>query len=281
MKKKIKLNRAEIESGLNRVVSAEQLILKLPPESEGRNSWLLNFGVGDEAKALRDFQRVLFDRKTNSAHLAGETFPVSLRGTINVEKELKKTTSLEKENIESFMEDKVDPEIPEYDEPYNPAQEKTRYMKKLKAREERKAQRKLHKIKKADKTKPTVDHSSFDGEPELMDWMELKFDQGQRQFLITLNEDANLAEVSIPTKSIVLDTANDDNSEKDWAGMHSDSGDGEEGEQEGRLLLSAFQPSVHDQIATLTATYDVLQKYNKHPESETILAKILELTSKL
>jgi predicted transcriptional regulator len=41
----IYLTKAEIESGLSRVKWAEALIKQLPKEHEGRNSWLLNYGV--------------------------------------------------------------------------------------------------------------------------------------------------------------------------------------------------------------------------------------------
>ncbi len=50
----IKLNPAEIQGGYHRLDWAEGLILQLPRTHEGRNSWLLNYGIGDEAKALRN-----------------------------------------------------------------------------------------------------------------------------------------------------------------------------------------------------------------------------------
>ena len=40
----IHLNKAEIQSGLNRVKWAEALIRQLPENHDGRNSWLLNYG---------------------------------------------------------------------------------------------------------------------------------------------------------------------------------------------------------------------------------------------
>lgn len=49
----IQLTMAEIQSGLSRVKWAEGLILQLPENHDGRNSWLLNYGVGPEADALR------------------------------------------------------------------------------------------------------------------------------------------------------------------------------------------------------------------------------------
>lgn len=53
MKEQIELSRAEVQSGQSRVRWAEGLILQLPIDHEGRNSWLLNYGVGTEAKKLR------------------------------------------------------------------------------------------------------------------------------------------------------------------------------------------------------------------------------------
>lgn len=40
----IRLTKAEIQSGLNRVRWAEDLIRQLPESHDGRNSWLQNFG---------------------------------------------------------------------------------------------------------------------------------------------------------------------------------------------------------------------------------------------
>jgi hypothetical protein len=44
---------AEIQSQSDRVKWAEGLILQLPADHEGRNSWLLNYGRGPEADSLR------------------------------------------------------------------------------------------------------------------------------------------------------------------------------------------------------------------------------------
>lgn len=49
----IKLTPAEIQSGHDRVRWAEGLITQLPDTHDGRNSWLLNYGVGEEAKKRR------------------------------------------------------------------------------------------------------------------------------------------------------------------------------------------------------------------------------------
>jgi hypothetical protein len=49
----IKLTPAERQSGLDRQRHAELLILQLPTDHDGRNTWLLNYGVGREAAMLR------------------------------------------------------------------------------------------------------------------------------------------------------------------------------------------------------------------------------------
>lgn len=49
----IQLTKAEIQSGLTRQKQAENLILQLPDNHDGRNSWLLNYGTGDLAQYLR------------------------------------------------------------------------------------------------------------------------------------------------------------------------------------------------------------------------------------
>ena len=53
MKKVIKLSKHEIQSGLTRVGNAEGLILQLPKDHDGRNTWLLNYGQGAVAEDLR------------------------------------------------------------------------------------------------------------------------------------------------------------------------------------------------------------------------------------
>lgn len=49
----IYLTRAEVLSKHDRVRWAENLIKQLPVTHEGRNSWLLNYGRGEEARTLR------------------------------------------------------------------------------------------------------------------------------------------------------------------------------------------------------------------------------------
>ena len=51
--KVIMLTKHEVQSGSTRQKWAEGLILQLPTDHEGRNSWLLNYGVSDEAKFIR------------------------------------------------------------------------------------------------------------------------------------------------------------------------------------------------------------------------------------
>lgn len=47
------LTKAEIQSGLDRQRAAENLILQIPKPHDGRNTWLMNYGIGEEAKTLR------------------------------------------------------------------------------------------------------------------------------------------------------------------------------------------------------------------------------------
>ena len=59
-RKAIFLTKAEQQSGLDRQRWAEGLILQLPKNHDGRNSWLLNFGVGEEAQAFRAKRNIEF-----------------------------------------------------------------------------------------------------------------------------------------------------------------------------------------------------------------------------
>lgn len=65
--KKIKLSKAEKQNGLTRVAWAEGLISQLPKTHDGRNSWLLNFGISNEAEMLRAKRGITFNLKTQSA----------------------------------------------------------------------------------------------------------------------------------------------------------------------------------------------------------------------
>ena len=74
----IKLTRAEIQSGSSRQKWAEGLIEQLPADHDGRNSWLMNFGIGEEAKKLREAHNLWFDPEYGAVapghcHVAGTT----------------------------------------------------------------------------------------------------------------------------------------------------------------------------------------------------------------
>lgn len=64
---KYELTPFEVQSGLDRVRNAEGLILQLPPNHDGRNTWLLNYGVGEEAVARRLNRGILFLENTQAA----------------------------------------------------------------------------------------------------------------------------------------------------------------------------------------------------------------------
>ena len=59
--------KCEIQSGLDRVKQAENLILQLDNNHEGRNTWLLNYGTGPTARAIRAGGRHPWVRATQSA----------------------------------------------------------------------------------------------------------------------------------------------------------------------------------------------------------------------
>jgi len=67
MPHQILLSDAEIESGLNRVQRAEALILQLPADHDGRNTWLLNFGVDIEARRRRGMRGICWDHMRRCA----------------------------------------------------------------------------------------------------------------------------------------------------------------------------------------------------------------------
>lgn len=64
---KIKLSKSEKQSGLNRVKYAEGLILQLPSDHDGRNTWLLNYGTSEQAVEMRKQRGLKFIKKTQSA----------------------------------------------------------------------------------------------------------------------------------------------------------------------------------------------------------------------
>jgi hypothetical protein len=62
----IKLTNSEIR-GRSRVAWAEELIRQLPSDHEGRNSWLMNYGTGEEAQRLRSERGIPFDDDLQAA----------------------------------------------------------------------------------------------------------------------------------------------------------------------------------------------------------------------
>lgn len=69
VRKIVKFNEAELQSNLNRIKNAEALISQLPITHEGRNTWLLNYGVSEEANNRRKLKGINWDNKTQSAEL--------------------------------------------------------------------------------------------------------------------------------------------------------------------------------------------------------------------
>jgi hypothetical protein len=63
---------AEIHSGHDRQAWAEGLILQLPQRHEGRNSWLLNYGRGEEARALRRLRELPFHAASQAVNPPAE-----------------------------------------------------------------------------------------------------------------------------------------------------------------------------------------------------------------
>ena len=60
------LSKVELQSRLNRVGTAEDLILQLPDTHDGRNTWLLNYGQGVEAQRLRNRKGLKWIKETQS-----------------------------------------------------------------------------------------------------------------------------------------------------------------------------------------------------------------------
>ncbi|MBU2177540.1 MAG: hypothetical protein KJ556_20810 [Gammaproteobacteria bacterium] len=54
----ITLSAEEIQSGLDRVRFAEMLIEQLPENHDGRNTWLMNYGIRDTTKHIRAIDNV-------------------------------------------------------------------------------------------------------------------------------------------------------------------------------------------------------------------------------
>lgn len=66
-KSKIRLSKGEKQSGVNRVRHAEGLILQLPKDHDGRNTWLLNYGLSEEAHKMRLDRGIDFKNRTQCA----------------------------------------------------------------------------------------------------------------------------------------------------------------------------------------------------------------------
>lgn len=62
-----KMTAHEIQSGLDRLRNAELLILQLPEGHDGRNTWLLNYGTGDEAVEKRRVRGLSWSDETQAA----------------------------------------------------------------------------------------------------------------------------------------------------------------------------------------------------------------------
>jgi len=72
----IQLTDAEIQSGLDRQRFAENLIILLHPEHDGRNTWLMNYGSGQEAervrKAYKGDHKLTWNENTHSLDPVGD-----------------------------------------------------------------------------------------------------------------------------------------------------------------------------------------------------------------
>lgn len=65
----IQLSTVEIHSGLNRQRNAEKLIQQPPKDHDGRNSWLLNYGVSDEAETMRTKRDLQWIKRTQCCEI--------------------------------------------------------------------------------------------------------------------------------------------------------------------------------------------------------------------
>lgn len=57
---------AEEQSAFSRLNWAENLILQLPKNHDGRNSWLMNYGIGTEAANFRKKRNLVFNPETRA-----------------------------------------------------------------------------------------------------------------------------------------------------------------------------------------------------------------------
>lgn len=61
-----KITQSEIHSGMDRQAWAENLIRQLPANHDGRNSWLLNYGRGEEARNRRTQRDLTFNEESQA-----------------------------------------------------------------------------------------------------------------------------------------------------------------------------------------------------------------------
>lgn len=66
------LTPSEMQSGLSRVDYAEGLIRQLPGTHDGRNTWLLNYGIGEEAVEMRRRRGIRFRTDTKAAETSDQ-----------------------------------------------------------------------------------------------------------------------------------------------------------------------------------------------------------------
>lgn len=76
----IALTDAEVQSRHDRQRWAEGLIIQLPSHHDGRNSWLLNYGVGAEAQALREKHGYAFNSKSRAINPPSRQLAEAERG---------------------------------------------------------------------------------------------------------------------------------------------------------------------------------------------------------
>jgi hypothetical protein len=69
----ITLTGHEVQARSTRQKYAEGLILQLPKDHDGRNTWLLNYGVGEEAVKIRERNGAIWNPVTQAAMTSSET----------------------------------------------------------------------------------------------------------------------------------------------------------------------------------------------------------------
>jgi len=64
----IRLSPVEVQTGHDRVRAAECLILQLPKDHDGRNAWLLNYGISEPAMRMQAQAGLIWDAETNRTY---------------------------------------------------------------------------------------------------------------------------------------------------------------------------------------------------------------------